>query len=46
MQFLADVYSRFDVRKPFSSHVGAYAAMMNILEEPATLRLMLGTCQK
>ena len=46
MQFVNDAYSRFDVRRPFPSHVGAYAAMMNILEEPTSLRLMLGTCQK
>ena len=46
MQFLADVYSRFDGRKPFRAQAVACPAMMNILEEGAALRLMLGTCQK
>jgi hypothetical protein len=46
MQFLADVYSRLDGRKPFRAQAVAFPAMMNILEEGAALRLMLGTCPK
>ena len=46
MQFLADVYSRFNWVNPFHAQAVACPAMMNILEEGAALRLMLRICQK